>query len=140
MLAVFTSPHSSTQPTSDSSQPWSKVCAWFSRERGRAGRLLQVALAAARAASASTNVEAPRPQRRTAIDEIVWHNRPEADSRCTAVRDSQPMMFDWVNIRRAGEDQRVNRALPPLPPKTENEGKVYAVKVRQACVSGSQEA
>lgn len=128
MLAMFTNPHSSApRSSSDSSQPWSKVCAWLSRERGRAGRLLQVALGAARAASASTEAVAPRPPRRTAIDEIVWHNRPEAEPR--PARDTHPVMFDWVNIRRAGEGdqkEKVDRALPALPPKTE--GKIYAVK------------
>ncbi len=133
MLAMFTSPHPHPpRSSSDSSQPWSKVCAWLSRERGRAGRLLQVALGAARAASASPDVVPPRPPRRTAIDEIVWHNRPEAEPR--PVRDdTHSVMFDWVNIRRAGEDQKVERALPAVPPKTEKEGKIYAVKVRRAC-------
>jgi len=37
-------------------------------------------------------------------------------------------MLDWVNIRRAGEDQKVERALPPVPPQTEKEGKIYAIK------------
>ncbi|KAI9458954.1 hypothetical protein BJY52DRAFT_1223344 [Lactarius psammicola] len=127
MLAMFTSPHPSTpRSSSDSSQPWSKVCAWLSRERGRAGRLLQVALGAARAASASPNVVPPRPRHRTAIDEIVWHSRPEVESR-PARDDTHLAMFEWVNIRRAGEE-KVDRALPALPQKTEKEGKIYAVK------------
>ncbi|KAH9000900.1 hypothetical protein EDB86DRAFT_2827787 [Lactarius hatsudake] len=126
---MFTSPHPPPPPrsSSDPSQPWSKVCAWLSRERGRAGRLLQVALSAARAASASPNVVPPRPPRRTAIDEIVWHSRPEAEPR-PARDDTRPVMFDWVNIRRAGEDHRVERALPAIPPQTEKEGRTYAVK------------
>ncbi|KAH9026264.1 hypothetical protein EDB83DRAFT_2656114 [Lactarius deliciosus] len=125
---MFTSPPPPPpRSSSDPSQPWSKVCAWLSRERGRAGRLLQVALAAARAASASPNVVPPRPPRRTAVDEIVWHNRPEAEPR-PARDDTRPVMFDWVNIRRAGEDHRVERALPAIPPQTEKEGRTYAVK------------
>src|ERR1700761_6382189 len=116
MLAMFTGPHSSApRSSSDSSPPWSKVCAWLSRERGRAGRLLLVALGAARAASASPNVVPPRPPRRTAIDEIVWQNRPEAELR-PARDDPRPAMVDWVNIRRAGDDQK---ALPPVPLETE---------------------
>lgn len=122
---MFTSPNSSTpRSTSDSSQPWSKVCAWLSRERGRAERLLLVALRAARAASTSPDVVPPRPPRKTAIDQIVWQNRQEAEPR--PARDgTQPVMLDWVNIRRAGNDQK---ALPPVPPLTEKEGKIYAVK------------
>ena len=131
MLAMFTGPHSSTpRSSSESSQPWSKVCAWLSRERGRAGRLLLVALGAARAGSASPNGVAPRPPRKTAVDEIVWQNRLEAEPRRPARDDdTRPVMLDWVNIRRAGNDQK---ALPPVPPQTEKEGKIYAVKVCRA--------
>ena len=39
------------------------------------------------------------------------------------------MMVDWVNVRRAGDDQK---ALPPVPLEAEKEGKIYAVKVRRA--------
>ena len=134
---MFTSPHSTTpRSTSDSSQPWSKVCAWLSRERGRAGRLLLVALRAARAASASPDVVPPRPPRKTAIDQIAWQNRPEAELR-PARDDARPVMLDWVNVRRAGANQK---ALPPVPPLTEKEGKIYAVKVRRGCPCSSQDA
>lgn len=138
MLAMITNPHSSTpRASNNSSQPWSKVCAWLSRERGRAGRLLLVALGAARAASASPNEVAPRPPRKTAVDEIVWHNRPDAEPRPPR-DDTRAVTLDWVNIRRAGKDQRVERDLPPVPPQTEKEGKIYAVKVRRLQTTRTQ--
>jgi hypothetical protein len=90
-----------------------------------------VALGAARAGSAPPNGVVPRPPRKTAVDEIVWQNRLEAEPR-PARDDTRPVMLDWVNIRRAGNDQK---ALPPVPPQTEKEGKIYAVKVCRACLA-----
>ncbi|KAI0305281.1 hypothetical protein B0F90DRAFT_1924274 [Multifurca ochricompacta] len=134
MLAMFAIPHSSSSRSpggSDTSQPWSKVRAWISRERNRAGRLLQVALGAARAASASTNVVTPTA-RRTAIENVVWDNRPEAAAAAAAgsrSRDTQPTMFDWVNVHRVEEHQKkVDGALPVTPPQTETTGRIYSVK------------
>jgi hypothetical protein len=132
MLAVFAAPHSSTPsgPSSgDGAQPWNKVRAWFSRERGRAGKILQLALlgAARAASSASTNVVTPMPQR-LATGNAAWENRPEMESR---LRETQLTMFDWVNIRRAEEYQKiVDGALPPIPSETETGSRPHAVKVR----------
>jgi hypothetical protein len=143
MLAVLTVPHSSSSSgaSSDASQPWNKVRAWFSRERGRAGRILQVALlGAARAASASTNVVTPTPHRPTnttttgtAFENAVWDstNRPpEMESR---LRDTQLTMLDWINIRRLGAEEYrklVDGALPPIPSEERDMGsRTHAVKV-----------
>ncbi|KAI0252891.1 hypothetical protein BJV78DRAFT_1153299 [Lactifluus subvellereus] len=115
-------PHRSS---GDASQPWDKVRAWISRERGRAGKILQVALGAARAASASTNAVTPTP-RRTAIENIVWDSRPQMEAR---LRDTQLTMFDWVNIRRIEEyHQKLDGPLPPIPPQTETGGRTHVVK------------
>lgn len=144
MLAALTVPHSnsSSGASSDASQPWNKVRAWISRERGRAGRILQVALlGAARAASASTNVVTPTPHRPTgtttttnAFENAVWdtsNRRPEMESR---LRDTQLTMFDWMNIRRLGAEEyrkMVDGALPPIPSEeTDIMGsRTHAVKV-----------
>ena len=131
MLTVLSVPHSSSSgPSSDPSQPWNKVRAWFSRERGRAGRILQLALlGAARAASASTNVVTPVPHRPTTFENAVWDNRPEMESR---LRETQMTMFDWINIRPLeAEEYRkmVNGALPPIPSDTEMGSRTHAVKV-----------
>lgn len=134
MLAVFTLPHSSSSgSSSDAAQSWNKVRAWFSRERGRAGRLLQVALiGAARAASASTNGVTPIPHRPT-TQNTVWNNRPEMESR---LRDTQLTMLDWVNLRRAEEYQKmVDGALPPIPSEIETGSRTHAVKV---CLASPQ--
>ncbi|KAH9962251.1 hypothetical protein BC827DRAFT_1155080 [Russula dissimulans] len=135
MLAVFAIPHSSASgsSSSDAAQPWHKVRAWFSRERGRAGKILQVALlGAAIAASASTNVVTSAPHRptttatTTTTGNAVWDNRPEMESR---LRDTRLTMIDWVNIRRAEEYQKmVDGALPPLPSETETGSRTRAVK------------
>jgi hypothetical protein len=148
MLAALTVPHSnsSSGASSDASQPWNKVRAWFSRERGRAGKILQVALlGAARAASASTNVVTPTPHRPTttttttnnAFENAVWdtgNRRPEMESR---LRDTQLTMFDWINIRRLGVEEyrkMVDGALPPIPSEETDMGsRTHAVKV-SVCV------
>ena len=146
MLAALTVPHSnsSSGASSDASQPWNKVRAWISRERGRAGRILQVALlGAARAASASTNVVTPTPHRpaataattttTNAFENAVWdagNRRPEMESR---LRDTQLTMFDWINIRRLGAEEyrkMVDGALPPIPSEETDMGsRTHAVKV-----------
>jgi hypothetical protein len=144
MLAVLAVPHSSSSSgaSSDASQSWNKVRAWFSRERGRAGRILQVALlGAARAASASTNVVTPTPHRPTTtitgttFENAVWDGssncrRPEMESR---LRDTQSTMFDWINIRRLGAEEyrkMVDGALPPIPSEERDMGsRTHAVKV-----------
>ena len=141
MLAALTVPHSSSSSgaSSDASQPWNKVRAWFSRERGRAGRILQVALlGAARAASASTNVVTPTPHRpgtttaATTFENAVWdsNRRPEMESR---LRDTQLTMLDWINIRRLGAEEyrkMVDGALPPIPSEERDMGsRTHAVKV-----------
>jgi len=137
MLTVLTVPHSSSSSgaSNDASQPWNKVRAWFSRERGRAGRILQVALlGAARAASASTNVVTPTPHRptTTTFENAVWdsNRRPEMESR---LRDTQLTMFDWINIRRLGAEEyrkMVDGALPPIPSEESDMGsRTHAVKV-----------
>jgi hypothetical protein len=131
MLTVLSVPHSSSSSgaSSDASQPWNKVRAWFSRERGRAGRILQVALlGAARAASASTNGVTPTPHRPTTFENaVVWDNRPEMESR---LRETQLTMFDWVNIRQSEEYRKmVDGALPPIPSETETGSRTHAVKV-----------
>jgi len=129
MLTVLSVPHSSS--SSASSQPWNKFRAWFSRERGRAGRILQVALlAAARSASASTNVASPTPHRPTTAFENAVGDRngqPEMESR---LRDTQLTMFDWINIRRAEEYRKmVDGALPPIPSEETDVGsRTHAVK------------
>jgi hypothetical protein len=127
MLTVLTVPHSTTSGhPSEASQPWNKVRAWFSRERGRAGRILQLALlGAARAASASTNAVTPTPP---TFENAVCDSRPEMESR---LRDTQLTMFDWVNIRRAEEEYRkmVDGALPPIPSEGETGSRTHAVKV-----------
>jgi hypothetical protein len=135
MLAVFAVPHPSTSSdgpseSSDGAQPWNKVRAWFSRERGRAGKILQLALlgAARAASSASTNAVNPMPQR-TATGNAAWENRPEMESR---LRETQLTMLDWVNIRRTEEHQyqkMVDGALPPIPSETETGSRPHVVKV-----------
>ena len=145
MLAVLSVPHSSSSgASSDASQPWNKVRAWFSRERGRAGRILQVALlGAARAASASTNVVTPTPHRpstststRTAFENAVFwdgnNNRPpEMESQLRD--DAQMTMFDRINIRPLGAEEyrkMVDGALPPIPSEEIDMGsRTHAVKV-----------
>jgi hypothetical protein len=147
MLTVLTVPHSnsSSGASGDASQPWNKVRAWFSRERGRAGRILQVALlGAARAASASTNEVTPTPHHRptttTMFENAVWDSdrRPEMESR---LRDTQLTMFDWINIRRLGAEEyrkMVDGALPPIPSEETDMGsRTHAVKV---CLPSSQAA
>jgi len=126
LAAVFAVPHSSPHRSSgDASQPWDRVRAWISRERGRAGKILQVALGAARAASASTDAVTPTP-RRAAIENIVWDSRPQMEAR---LRDTQVTMFDWVSIRRIEEYyQKLDGPLPPIPPQTETGGRTHAVK------------
>ncbi len=137
MLAVFAVPHPSSSSasgsSSDGAQPWHKVRAWFSRERGRAGKILQLALlGAARAASASTsasstNVVNPTPQS-APMGNAAWESRPEMETR---LRDTQLTMFDWVNIRRAEEYLKmVDGALPPIPSETETGSRTHAVKAR----------
>lgn len=136
MLAVFAVPHSSS-PTSSSepssnagAQSWNKVRAWFSRERGRAGKILQLALigAARAASSASTNVVTPTPQR-PAMTNAVWESQPEMESR---LRETQlTTMLEWANVRRAEEYQKmVDGALPPIPSETEMGSRTHVVKVR----------
>ena len=149
MLAVLTAPHpsSSSGASSDASQSWNKVRAWFSRERGRAGRILQVALlGAARAASASTNVVTPTPHRpvhintttNTAFENAVWdgNRQPEMELR---LRDTQSTMLDWINNRRPGAEEyrkMVDGALPPIPSEERDMGsRTHAVKV---CSPSSQ--
>ncbi len=140
MLTVLSVPHSSSSSgaSSDASQPWTKFRAWFSRERGRAGRILQVALlGAARSASASTNVVTPTPHRPpTAFENAVWdsNGRPEMEPR---LRDTQLTMFDWINIRRAEEYRKMaDGALPPIPSEETDMGsRTHAVKV---CLASSQ--
>jgi hypothetical protein len=130
MLTVLSVPHSSSssEDPSGASQPWNKVRAWFSRERGRAGRILQLALlGAARAASASTNGVTPTPDRPTTFENAVWDNRPEMESR---LRETQLTMFDWINIRQSEEYRKmVDGALPPIPSETETGSRTHAVKV-----------
>jgi hypothetical protein len=129
MLTVLSVPHSaSSGASSDASQPWNKVRAWFSRERGRAGRILQLALiGAARAASTSTNVVTPTPHRPATFENAVWDSRPGMESR---LRDTQLTMFDWINIRQSDEYRKmVDGALPPLPSETEVGNRTHAVKV-----------
>lgn len=129
MLTVLSVPHpASSEASSDASQPWNKVRAWFSRERGRAGRILQLALiGAARAASTSTNAVTPTPHRPTTFENAVWDSRPGMESR---LRDTQLTMFDWINIQQSDEYRKmVDGALPPLPSETEVGSRTHAVKV-----------
>lgn len=130
MLAVFASTSSGDEPSSrsDGAQSWNKVRAWFSRERGRAGKILQLALlgAARAASSASTNVVNPVPQR-TATGNAAWEDPPEMESR---LRETQLTMLDWVSTRRAEEYQKiVDGALPPIPSETETGSRPHVVKV-----------
>jgi hypothetical protein len=131
LAAVFAVPHSpSYRSSGDASQRWDKLRAWISRERGRAGKILQLALGAARAASTSTNSVTPVPDRET-IENVVWDNRPQMEAQ---LRDTQVTMFDWINIRQAEEyHQKLDGPLPPIPPQTETGGRTHAIKVR--CVS-----
>jgi hypothetical protein len=124
LAAMFAAPHSSS---GDASQRWDKLRAWISRERGRAGKILQVALGAARAASASTNEVTPVP-RRAGIENVEWHSRPQMEAQ---LRDTQVTMFDWINIRQVEEYyQKLDGPLPPIPLQAETGGRNYAIKVR----------
>ncbi|KAI0263129.1 hypothetical protein BC834DRAFT_337030 [Gloeopeniophorella convolvens] len=125
MLAMIALPHPSTPGTSsDAAPPWHRVRAWISRERGRAGKMLQVALCGAKAGSSATGAALPRP-RRTAVDDVVWDNRPSVESR---LRDTQMTMFDWVNVRGAGEYRVGDGVLPAAPPQAETAGRIHFVK------------
>ena len=141
MLTVFAVPHSSSpasepEPSSNAgAQSWNKVRAWFSRERGRAGKILQLALigAARAASSASTNVATPTPQtQRHAMTNAAWESQqPEMESR---LREMQRLTtLEWVGVRRAEEYQKmVDGALPPIPSETTTEmgSRTHVVKVR----------
>lgn len=140
MLTVFAVPHSSSpasepEPSSNAgAQSWNKVRAWFSRERGRAGKILQLALigAARAASSASTNVATPTPQtQRHAMTNAAWESQqPEMESR---LRETQRLTtLEWVGVRRAEEYQKmVDGALPPIPSETTEMGsRTHVVKVR----------
>jgi hypothetical protein len=119
-------------------QSWNKVRAWFSRERGRAGKILQLALiGAARAASSasessSTNVVTPTPQRPAMTNAAVWEcRRPETESRRGPATATTVTTVE-SNVRRAGEYQKmVDGALPPIPSEMETMGsRTHVVKVR----------
>ncbi|KAH9985654.1 hypothetical protein BJV74DRAFT_554191 [Russula compacta] len=63
---------------------------------------------------------------RPTTQNTVWDNRPEMESR---LRDTQLTMFDWVNLRRAEEYQKmVDGALPPIPSEIETGSRTHAVK------------